>query len=160
MGSVLEKKLSWFSKTSLEKVWNLFLFRLKSVWTLLEMFRLAFQNFFSPLAGLKNRIKTGIGILQESARTWRVFCSVVLGSSLGLDGFLMHMSIWFKLIYLRQTRSCSRILLFCFQKDWKQMRFWLRLLMMIMQFPTMREFRCLNEALLRFSGFKLQNARN
>lgn len=92
-------------KSILRKSEICFCFRFKSVWTLLEMFRLAFQNFFSPLAGLKNRIKTGIGILQESANGFvDVFCSVVLDSILGLDGFLIDMSIWFKLIYLRQTR--------------------------------------------------------
>ena len=60
------------------------LFRFKSVWTLLEIFRLAFQDFFSPLAGLKNRIKTGIGILQESARTcFDVFSCAWLKSRFG-----------------------------------------------------------------------------
>ena len=59
-----------------------------------KIFRLAFQSFFSPWAGLKNRIKTGIGILQESANGFvDVFCSVVLGSSLGLGEFLIDMSI-------------------------------------------------------------------
>ena len=79
------------------------LFCFKSVWTWLEIFRLAFQNVFSPLAGLKNRIKTGIGILQESARRWRVFWCVLFSTWLkSRFGWIFDRYVFIKKIFCRK----------------------------------------------------------
>lgn len=142
--------------TFFEKVWNLSLFSFEKCLNIAGNIWLSFPKLFLAFSRFEESHQDGHWHLARICKTcFDVFSCAWLKSRFG-----WIFNIWVKLIYLRQTRSCSRILLFRFQKDWRQVRFWLRLLMMIMQFSTMRDFRCLNEALLRFSGLKLQNARN